>query len=165
MLPETNHHLLSAGARSTRAAGRGRGAKWMWTLLAVLTFAGLGLIFIPETSRAAAEKHYRAVFVAKSSLPATGKAEIQVDAKGTGHLVIQVRGLIPGQTFPAHIHQGSSIEEPGPILYPLPDLVANAAGRAALVATIPGADGLNLGDRTISVHFADGVRLAKGELN
>ena len=133
-------------------------------VLAVLTLVIAGLVLSPAPSRAKTAQHYHAVFVAESSLPVTGKAEIQVDAQGSAHLVIHLSGLLPGATFPTHIHEGSSIEEPGPILLALPDLVANAAGQATLVATIPSADNLDLGNRTIGSHLANGIRIAKAEI-
>ena len=172
MLPETNRDVLPA--RKGLAALRGRrpyisrsvrAVKWLSACLIVLTCVTGALVLTPGTSSAKAQQHYSAVFVDESSLPVTGKAEIQVDANGVGHLVIHVSGLMPGATYPAHIHEGSSIDNPGAILFGFPDLVANPAGKATLVATIPGADTLDLGNRTIGIHTADLTRIAKGEIN
>jgi len=172
MALETNRNVLRPqesrdvlNGQRTRLPKRAGIRTWLFAVLAIVTLVAGGLVLTPSTSSAKATQHYRAVFVAESNLPVTGKAEIQVDANGVGHIVIHVSGLIPGATFPTHIHEGSSIEEPGPILVALPDLVANAAGEATLVATVLGADALNLGNRTIGTHLSNGTRIAKGEIN
>ncbi|MCZ7571504.1 MAG: hypothetical protein M5U01_23400 [Ardenticatenaceae bacterium] len=138
--------------------------KWLFVGLTGIMLAVGGLFLTAGASSAKAEKHYRAPFVAESDLAVTGKAEIQVDANDVAHIVIHVQGLIPGERFPTHIHEGASIEEPGPILVALPDLVANEAGVATLVASIPNADTLDLANRTIGTHLSDGTRIAKGAI-
>ena len=50
---------------------------------------------------------------------------------------IAVSGLAPNSVHPAHIHAGTSCAANGPILYPLPNLTADAQGRAYVSARIP----------------------------
>ena len=50
---------------------------------------------------------------------------------------IAVSGLTPNSVHPAHIHTGTSCAANGAVLYPLPDLTADAQGRASASATIP----------------------------
>jgi hypothetical protein len=131
----------------------------------VLACVLVGLVLMPVVTHAAASKHYKATFVAESALPVTGKTEIQVDANNVAHMVIHISGLLPGQTFPAHIHEGATIDNPGNILLALPDLVGNQAGVATMVIAIPNADSLDLANRTIGVHFDNGIRIAKGSID
>jgi hypothetical protein len=132
---------------------------------ALLTFIVLALAAMPAATYAQATKHFRATFVAESNLAVTGKAEVQIDANNVAHIVIHISGLLPGETFPAHIHEGATIDNPGNILVALPDLVANAAGVATLVTTLSDADKLDLANRTIGVHLSDGTRIAKGGID
>ena len=137
----------------------------MKNLLIAFTLMLLGLAMMPGLIHAQAEHHLRAEFVAESSMPVSGKAEIQVDSNNVAHIVIHLMGLLPNQTYPAHIHEGATIDNPGAILVALPDLVANSAGVATLVTTLPNADRLDLANRTIGVHLEDGTRIAKGSIN
>ncbi|MDB5056572.1 MAG: hypothetical protein JWO59_44 [Chloroflexi bacterium] len=50
---------------------------------------------------------------------------------------IAVSGLAPYSVHPAHIHAGNTCAANGPILYPLPDLTADAQGFASASAIIP----------------------------
>ena|SRR5438105_8542754 len=137
----------------------------MRNVFVAFTLMLIGVAMMPGVIYAEAEHHLRAVFVAESSMSVSGKAEIQVDSNNVAHIVIHLMGLLPNQTYPAHIHEGATIDNPGAILVALPDLVANNAGVATLVATLPNADRLDLANRTIGVHFEDGTRIAKGSIN
>ncbi|HWE60544.1 MAG TPA: CHRD domain-containing protein [Chloroflexota bacterium] len=53
-------------------------------------------------------------------------------------VIIRVTGLAPNSVHPAHIHLGASCTANGPVLYPLPDLHADAAGVAWATTTITG---------------------------
>lgn len=50
--------------------------------------------------------------------------------QGNMSVLLEVTGLVPGSVHPAHIHAGPSCTSNGPVLYPLPTLMANAAGMA-----------------------------------
>jgi CHRD domain len=57
---------------------------------------------------------------------------------GTTHSLeveIKARGLPPNSAHAAHIHSGSCIAQ-GAVLYPLPDLQANASGDASVTTAV-----------------------------
>lgn len=51
---------------------------------------------------------------------------------GKVEVLLQVSGLAPNSIHPAHIHQGTSCTAGGPVIYPFPNLQANAQGEASL---------------------------------
>ncbi|MGH3856647.1 MAG: CHRD domain-containing protein [Pseudonocardiaceae bacterium] len=53
----------------------------------------------------------------------------------TVHVEIKARGLPPKSAHAAHIHAGSCRTQ-GAVLYPLPDLQANASGEASMTTTV-----------------------------
>ncbi len=57
-------------------------------------------------------------------------------SQGKMSVVLEVTGLPPYSVHPAHIHAGPSCTSNGPVLYPLPKLVANAVGVAFAATTI-----------------------------
>jgi hypothetical protein len=68
---------------------------------------------------------------------ASGVAFLIKDAHpGQVDVFMQVTGLAPNSDHPAHIHRGASCSAGGPILYPFPDLKANAQGVAIMQTTI-----------------------------
>jgi len=83
----------------------------------------------------------QAVQVPLTTAPASSKGE---NASGTATLSISghtlkveltLTGLEPNSQHMAHIHTGSCSSQ-GPVLYPLPVIKANAAGKATLTTTI-----------------------------
>src|SRR5437660_12841176 len=74
-------------------------------------------------------------------------ADLQHTPRGTASLhwqasneeltvTITLFGLAPSSTHPAHIHAGDC-DDNGPIIYPLNNVVANAAGDAHVTTVIP----------------------------
>jgi len=59
-----------------------------------------------------------------------GAVMIYNPQQGNMSVLLEVTGLVPGSVHPAHIHAGPSCTSNGPVLYPLPTLMANAAGVA-----------------------------------
>lgn len=72
-----------------------------------------------------------------STIARPGHATLSYDPGAHSLTVsLQVSGLVPGSHHAAHIHSGSC-QVQGAVLYPLPDLVANADGSATEQVTIP----------------------------
>lgn len=100
----------------------------------------------------------------ESTIADSGHAELTYDP-ATQKLTVslQVNDLAPGSAHAAHIHAGSCSTQ-GAVLYPLPDLVANANGTASETTTIsvtspPPASGwyVNVHDGTMNnILQADG---------
>jgi len=73
-----------------------------------------------------------------SGKPSTGSAQITYDATtATLTVHVQATGFMPGSTHAAHIHAGSCAAQ-GPVLYMLPDLVADASGNIDATRTVTG---------------------------
>jgi hypothetical protein len=75
-----------------------------------------------------------------SLLPENGStvngAAFLIKHGGSVEVLLQVTGLAPNSVHPAHIHQGASCTAGGPVIYPFPNLQANAQGEASLDVTL-----------------------------
>ncbi|HWE64221.1 MAG TPA: hypothetical protein VHB98_21120 [Chloroflexota bacterium] len=79
-----------------------------------------------------------------------------VKDKGRVDVYEQVTGLAPNSVHPTHIHEGATCNAGGPIVYPLPDLKANAQGVAIIQATIS-ARSISATGWYINVHQGPGM--------
>ncbi|HVA92009.1 MAG TPA: CHRD domain-containing protein [Chloroflexota bacterium] len=75
---------------------------------------------------------------------------------GTVEIFMQVTGLAPNSVHPTHIHLGSSCSAMGPILFPLPNLQANAQGAGIIHATIHSAT-ISSSNWYINIHQGIGM--------
>lgn len=78
---------------------------------------------------------------------------------GKVDVFMQVTGLAPNSDHPTHIHRGASCSAGGVILFPLPDLKANAQGVAIMQATI-NARSIPSSGWYINVHQGPGMDTA-----
>jgi quercetin dioxygenase-like cupin family protein len=102
-----------------------------------------------------------------------GTAVLRWDPK-TENLRVTIRliGLAPNSTHPAHIHLGDC-DDNGPILYPLNNVVANAAGDAHVTTVIPDVEnGIPSSGWYVNVHngptlatFAQAIPIACGDVH
>jgi hypothetical protein len=83
----------------------------------------------------------------------TGTATLSLSP--TAHTLgvsLTVQGLDPNTVHPAHVHLGSC-QSQGPVLYPLPNLTADASGAASVTYTFTGVTATSIpGDWYVNVH-------------
>jgi hypothetical protein len=86
------------------------------------------------------------------------------------NVTLELEGLEPGATYPAHIHRGNC-EEQGPVAAPLGEVTAAEDGTATLEAAVPMADlsapaegAMASAGFYIQIHLPDGAPAACGEI-
>jgi Cu/Zn superoxide dismutase len=67
-------------------------------------------------------------------------------------VAITLIGLAPNSTHPAHIHGMGNCSSNSPVIYPLKNVVANAAGTASVTSTIDGVASIPASGWYINVH-------------
>jgi Cu/Zn superoxide dismutase len=67
-------------------------------------------------------------------------------------VAITLTGLAPNSTHPAHIHGMGNCSSNSPVIYPLKNVVANAAGTASVTSTVDGVTSIPASGWYVNVH-------------
>lgn len=103
--------------------------------LVLTSIAAIALILMGATNAFASSGYTSAV--ANLQHTPTGTAALHVGPHGYVLTVtVSLTGLAPNSTHPAHIHAGNSCAANGAIIYPLNNVVANAAGQASVTTIV-----------------------------
>ena len=94
---------------------------------------------------------------------ASGTANLSINAVGTLSVSVKVHGLEPGSHHAVHIHAGSCASQ-GKMLYPLPNLVADANGDASSSATFSGVGAIPASGWYMNVHFGQAITDQTGQI-
>ncbi len=116
---------------------------------------------LPEPLKGSAQLAMKSELGWGSSL--AGSYTITYDANAQTLTVdVSARGFVPGSSHAAHIHAGSC-QSQGPVLYMLPDLVANASGTIHATRTVTGVTSAPPASGWyLNIHLGDSNQILSG---
>ncbi len=114
-------------------------------------------ITLNKWSGSGTTSHAVATLFPQGSSQVSGVAYLVKDPqRAKVEVLMQVFGLAPNSIHPTHIHQGTSCNAHGPIVFELPDLKANSLGIAVTQAVINSAT-ISPTEWYINIHQAPGA--------
>lgn len=81
----------------------------------------------------------------------TGSAVITNDEGTNSTIEVTLQGLMPGETYPGHIHTGDCLQNPGPVVFPLETIEA-PTGTSASITSLDVPDNLLQPGHYIQYH-------------